>query len=64
MEPGPDPRPPDCTCDGDGLELVSSVPRVGALPELYTYRCEVCGHVETVETKPGEGKPKPPSAAT
>jgi hypothetical protein len=42
-------RPPDCTCDGEGLQLVSSVPRVGAMPELNTYRCEACGHVETRE---------------
>jgi hypothetical protein len=25
------------------------VPRVGAMPELCTYRCEACGHVETLE---------------
>lgn len=62
MEIDPQKRPPDCTCDGEGLQLVSSVPRVGAMPELYTYRCEACGHVETVEGN--EGKPKPPSAAS
>jgi hypothetical protein len=27
--------PPDCTCDGEGLTLVSRVPRVGAMPELW-----------------------------
>ena len=54
---GPDldqPRPPDCTCDGEGLALVSRVPRVGAMPELFTYRCEACGHVETLEAQPNE----------
>ena len=47
-------RPPDCTCDGEGLTLVSRVPRVGAMLELYTYRCEACGHVETLEAHPSE----------
>jgi len=54
---GPDPvqpRPSDCTCDGDGLTLVSRVPRFGAMPELCTYRCEACGHVETLEAPPNE----------
>ena len=41
--------PDDCTCNGEGLAPVSSVPRVGGLPELVTYECPVCGHVETVE---------------
>ena len=56
MEPDYPQRPPDCTCDGEGLEPVGSVPRVGAMPELVTYRCEACGHVETREVKPGEGR--------
>jgi hypothetical protein len=47
-------RPPDCTCDGEGLTLVSRVPRIGAMPELCTYRCEACGHVETREAQPNE----------
>ena len=47
-------RPPDCTCDGEGLTLVNRVPRVGAMPELCTYRCEACGHVETLEAQPNE----------
>ena len=54
MEPDYPQRPPDCTCDGEGLEPVGRVPRVGAMPELVTYRCEACGHVETREVKPGE----------
>jgi hypothetical protein len=52
MEIGPEQRPPDCTCDGEGLLPVSRVPRVGVLPELCTYRCEACGHVETREVEP------------
>lgn len=61
MEVDPRKLPSDCNCDGEGLQLVRSVPRVGAMPELNTYRCEACGHVETVEAN--QGKPKPPSAA-
>ncbi len=44
--------PDDCTCDGEGPAPVSSVPRIGGLPELVTYECPVCGHVETVEKHP------------
>jgi uncharacterized Zn finger protein len=62
MEPDAQQRPPDCTCDGEGLQLVSSLPRVGAMPELHTYRCESCGHVETVEAT--QSKPKPRLAAS
>ena len=41
--------PPDCTCSGEGLTLVWEQPGVGAMPELRTYRCPECGHVETIE---------------
>jgi hypothetical protein len=55
MDPELHQRPANCTCDGEGLEPVSRVPRVGAMPELVTYRCEACGHVETREVSPGSG---------
>jgi len=42
------------TCNGEGLAPVSSVSRFGGLPELVTYECPVCGHVETVEIHPDE----------
>ena len=42
-------RPPDCTCDGERLIIVKRVPRVGAMPELCTWRCDDCGHVVTLE---------------
>jgi hypothetical protein len=47
-------QPEDCTCLGEGPVPVSSIPRVGAMPELITYQCPVCGYVETIEksTKP------------
>lgn len=44
--------PDDCTCNGEGLAPVGSVPRIGGLPELVTYECPVCGHVETIEKHP------------
>jgi len=44
--------PEDCTCLGEGLSPVSRVPRVGAMPELVTYQCPSCGHVETIENLP------------
>jgi hypothetical protein len=25
------------------------VPKFGVLPELLTYRCQACGHVESIE---------------
>ena len=44
--------PEDCTCNGEGPAPVGRVPRVGAMAELVTYRCETCGHVETIEAPP------------
>lgn len=49
--------PADCKCEGEGLAPVSRIPRVGAMPELVTYRCPACGHVETVEVAPKEPVP-------
>ena len=48
--------PEDCTCLGEGLAPVNRVPRVGALPELVTYQCPACGHVETIEKQPSPPK--------
>ena len=50
--------PEDCTCNGEGLAPVNSVPRVGGLPELVTYECLVCGHVETVEKHTDRTQPE------
>ena len=43
------PSPLACPGDGGPMALVRVNPRLGALPELHTYRCERCGAVETVE---------------
>jgi hypothetical protein len=49
-------RHPACTCDGEGLILVSRVPRVGGLRELLTYRCAECGNVLTIEAPPNSSE--------
>lgn len=46
--PVPAERLPHC-CEREEFAVVSSAPRAGPLPELRTYRCRRCGHVETVE---------------
>ena len=50
--------PEDCSCLGEGPAPVSRVPRLGAMPELITYQCPACGHVETIENEPHLQKPR------
>ncbi len=45
------PSLPACPCEGSEMALVRVNPRLGALPELRTYRCAKCGAVETVEVR-------------
>ena len=33
------------------MTLARRLPKVGPHPELLTFRCEACGHVETQEAK-------------
>ncbi len=40
-----------CPRDGKTMTLVRVTPKLGAMPELRTYRCEQCGTVETVEVR-------------
>lgn len=40
-----------CPRDGKVMTLVRVNPKLGALPELRTYRCDHCGAVETVEVR-------------
>ena len=43
---------------GGVLEISNGrVPRVGAMPELITYQCPACGHVETIEKQPSPPRP-------
>jgi uncharacterized Zn finger protein len=42
---------PHCACSSQAMKLVRAIPKIGTFPELRTYRCERCGHVETVEAK-------------
>ena len=44
--------PYDCSCGGEGM---APVPGIGAIPELVTYQCPACGHVETLERPNGSG---------
>ena len=52
--------PEECSCLGEGPVRVGTVPSVGALPELVTYQCPVCGHVETIEKQPAQPAPRQP----
>jgi hypothetical protein len=38
-------------CCGELMKLIKTIPRIGAYPELQTYRCEQCHNVETIEVK-------------
>jgi hypothetical protein len=45
--------PRDCGCGGEGMAPVNRVPGIGAIPELVTYQCPACRHVETLERPNG-----------
>jgi len=48
----PDLSAPRCArCNGGAMKLVRSNPGIASLPELRTYRCAQCGHVETIEAR-------------
>ena len=49
------PKQPSIPCPRDGtpMTLIKTIPRVGSYPELKTYRCQHCQHVETIEAKTG-----------
>ena len=36
-----------CERCGNPMDLMACEPRLGTLPELRSYRCLCCGHVET-----------------
>jgi hypothetical protein len=38
------------------MQLVSITPRVGAFPELRTFRCSVCNEAATIEALPERGR--------
>jgi len=44
---------PDCRCTAKPMKIAFVSPKAGPLPELWTFRCELCGHVETIEAKAG-----------
>jgi hypothetical protein len=36
-------------CHGSPMQLIRTVPRLASHPELKTFRCPACGHIETIE---------------
>jgi len=44
-------KAPDCLACGALMVFVVAVPRLGGLPELQTFQCEVCGEVITNEVE-------------
>lgn len=44
--------PPYCEKCECNMKLVRTIPKLGGLPELKTYRCASCGAVKTVEVAP------------
>jgi hypothetical protein len=34
------------------MRRVGSIPKLGSLPELVTFQCGNCSHVETIENEP------------
>jgi hypothetical protein len=45
------------------MTLVHVVPKLGALPQLDTYRCTGCGDVQTIERPSKPSEPKEPPVA-
>jgi predicted RNA-binding Zn-ribbon protein involved in translation (DUF1610 family) len=52
MRHGSEKAQPPCPRCGNGMKLVNSVPKFGALPELLVFACPACNEVHTTE-KPG-----------
>jgi hypothetical protein len=40
-------RPVSCDACGNAMKAVRSLPRVGPFPELVTFKCGHCGHLDT-----------------
>ena len=47
------PVPTRCERCGEAMSLAGRVPKVGPHPELVTFRCDDCGHVQTLEDAAG-----------
>jgi hypothetical protein len=41
------------------MRLINTIPKIGAIPELYVFTCVDCGEVSTVEA-PGPTVTEPP----
>jgi transcription elongation factor Elf1 len=51
ITPNPKVEAPDCPACGALMAFVATVPKLGGLPELRTFNCEVCGEVITNEVE-------------
>jgi hypothetical protein len=49
---------PHCPRDGDRMSLVNVLPHFASFPELRTFRCDRCGHVDTFEVLLANDYPK------
>lgn len=45
-----------CSRCGSAMQLTASLPKLGPHPELRTYRCPRCSHVDTIEDAADKGR--------
>jgi hypothetical protein len=43
------PVSPSCPHCSETMTLARNIPKLGALPALFVFRCARCNHVETIE---------------
>ena len=43
------PTPPACPRCSQPMRLIRVTPKIGPLPELFTFKCLSCGHIDTME---------------
>ncbi len=44
-------RQRECPSCGETMQLARTLPKLGGLPELYTFECRSCGVSETIEAE-------------
>src|SRR3982074_1539247 len=45
------PTPPACPRCSQPMRLIRVTPKIGPLPELFTFKCLSCGHIDTMEQR-------------
>jgi uncharacterized Zn finger protein len=43
------PTPPACPRCSQPMRLIRVTPKIGPVPELFTFKCVSCGHIDTME---------------